>query len=481
MTFLGVIYGYTQSFSLSKFDRFSYAEADNWSNCDTSDLVTAFRYYCKSRNLAIEGSIADALTSFTTTTFNNICSTLGIDPTSLQAELKKTTAGNLGLRFLFSQTGITAYNRIFAEFLQNNDLAVGDTVDDETIYSGESFTDADGNTCLVWDMPKQSQGYIGNSVPNKYGSTYKYDGYTVKNIYDNGVRSLSFTIPRINNSNYSISKNLYTWVSDRDGLKEIYSTLGIGTEGWPQGVLYSVDRNNTVINGKCIVYHINGGSDLYLGQFVDFRGSNTDGGVTANCRWYNYEYFTSPDGLEDVDIYMTTNNNTINNNTYNNNYTIIYNDGDTYYTDDDDEPGPNTQPGGGGGGDNPDQPDPTPSGPDLPDWQPPSGTGTIGSDGTFDFDIPFSLPNLNIDWSLKDIAHKFPFCIPGDIVSFYQTLAVEPRAPSIDAHIPLGSFYDWHFVADFSQYDRWAVIIRAVEYVGFVIGLIYFTVRMVKG
>ena len=160
---------------LSVYDRpFVYAQ-DSWQNVNNDDLVTAFKYYCKSRNLVINGSIADSLTSFTTETFNNIISVLGIDPTLLQAELKKTTDGNLGLRFLFTQTGVNFYNRIFSEFLQNNDFSVGDDIDNEVVYSGKCFTDLDGNKCLVYyvDDIYCNAGHSANV--SKLGSFYKFD------------------------------------------------------------------------------------------------------------------------------------------------------------------------------------------------------------------------------------------------------------------------------------------------------------------
>lgn len=165
-------------FSLSRNDKLiCYASADNWYSCDSSDLVTAFRYYCKSRNLALEGSAADALTTFTTSTFNNICSTLGIDPTSLSAELKKDYWREFGIKISFSNTGITAYNRIFAEFLQNNDLSVGDEVDNKVVYSQNVFVDDDGYKCIPYvinNNNNSSSATVANSKFVSSGTFYKY-------------------------------------------------------------------------------------------------------------------------------------------------------------------------------------------------------------------------------------------------------------------------------------------------------------------
>lgn len=79
------------------------------------------------------------------------------------------------------------------------------------------------------------------------------------------------------------------------------------------------------------------------------------------------------------------------------------------------------------------------------------------------------------------MSNKFPFSIPFDLVAFYTILNADPVAPSIDRDIPLGNWYTWHFEADFSQFDDYAVIIRNVEYIGFVVGLIYITIKFVKG
>ena len=115
---------------------------DGWSSVSSnSELVQAFQAYCKSRNLAIEGSSVDAITSFTTSTFNNICNKLGIDSSALQAQIKKRSDGNLGLRWLFTVTGTATFNRIFAELLQNNNLSVGDNNINDNVYSGDIFYD----------------------------------------------------------------------------------------------------------------------------------------------------------------------------------------------------------------------------------------------------------------------------------------------------------------------------------------------------
>ena len=172
-----------------------YADSttDNWQNVTTNaELVEAFRYYCKSRDLTIDGSVADAVTSFTTKTFNGICNTLGIDVTALQAQLKKETDGNTGTRFLFTATGIDAYNRIFAQFLQDNNLSVGDDNVNITVESGIYFKDYDGNGCwcFVSNNVTSATSIVSNSNPsNVYsnkGTPYIYTEESVNNIYLSG-------------------------------------------------------------------------------------------------------------------------------------------------------------------------------------------------------------------------------------------------------------------------------------------------------
>ena len=157
-----------------------YADSttDNWQNVTTNaELVEAFRYYCKSRDLTIDGSVANAVTQFTTQTFNGLCNTLGLDITALQAHLKYETDGNLGTRFLFDTVGINAYNQIFAQFLQDNNLEVGDENVNKTLKSGTWWEDDQGNGCFIF---KTSNNYTGsNSGADKntitvYGTPYIY-------------------------------------------------------------------------------------------------------------------------------------------------------------------------------------------------------------------------------------------------------------------------------------------------------------------
>lgn len=466
-------HGYINGFSISKYDRFySYAEADNWTSCDTSDLVTAFRYYCKSRNLALEGSAADALTSFTTNTFNNICSTLGIDPTQLQAELKKTTNGNLGLRFLFSQTGINAYNRIFAEFLQNNDLEVGEQVDDKELWSAESY-----NGSIIWECNDvETNAYNWDSVVIKQGSYYKYTSAQLS------AMSSGASVPF---PEFNVNLNIFNGQLGEVGNIKSSQGVALYKGSLSDWVVYTYGVSGSyvflkvqysILEGYPILVHVNG-SDRPYHLCLYQKTNQEDNGRAKSIRELSSVTFSQGDVPENENVYVTTNNNTINNNNYNNNFTIIYNDGDTYVSDDDDEPLPTTPPGGGGGGsDNP--------GGDPDNWNPTTPTIPEPTNPNFptvnlpDIDIP-DLPSLN--FSLGDLRNKFPFSLPFDIIAVLNVLDGEPQAPHIEATVPIGRWYTWEMDFDFSEFDNYARIFRAFEFIGFCIGLAVFTFHVVKG
>lgn len=447
---IGVIYGYTQSLGLSFYDRLSVYATD--SSISRQDLIDSFTAYCKSRNVLVNGTLLGSAAEWIGSTLENTIDVLGIDMNYLQAQINKETSGNLGVRWLISANGIGLYNRILAELLQREELEVGDTDVYKKVYSGDTFTDYDGNKCLVYYVDS-NVSYAGNvHVPLKFGTPYKYTPNQLYNMQGDyasytpyeGKTFRDYITPQFND-NFA---NFVNFTGKYIGTEYEYKMLIRATR---------IEDGKIIRSGHRAIFKVNG--SYYFGHFLNvIDASPVDPHVSA----YYWTTFESPipDPSEKVDptdvTVMTPTDKPIKPDLPDDKPVTIDPDGNT------DIPS-----------------DPDPSGPDIPDW----GTDTEvnpkpDGDG---WDIPFTMPNLNIDWSLKDIGHKFPFCIPSDIVSFYRTLSVEPEAPSIDAHIPLGSFYDWHFVADFSQYDRWAVIIRAVEYVGFVIGLIYFTVRLVKG
>lgn len=351
---------------------------------------------------------------------------------------------------------MSLWNRIFAELLQNNDLEVGDTDVDKRVYSGKYYTSPDGYKCLIFviNEPFNSDIYYkDDSYIKYYGTALKYQPIDFYNAWKNNIK---INIKVSNNLNVS-NQTVYG-----ENARDICYTAVSGTPPYYNyGVLYRGDNSNDNSIPKYRGYYSIVQDSTGAIKPTQYSG---DGNV-ASFAYYRYGGSIS-NNIDDENIDVTS--------------PIIKqklpeSDKSTIIDDDG-----NTSSGGSG---DPDTPNPPNPGGTVPDnW--PSGThgsGTVGSDGTWDFDIPFSLPDLNIDWSISGLTEKFPFSIPFDLVSFYTMLNAEPRAPAIDANIPLGDWYTWHFRADFSQYENWAEIIRNVEFIGFVIGLIYITIRLVKG
>lgn len=452
------------NFFVGNFYNIVYA-ADDWEESSIADQVNAFKAYCKSRNVAIDGSILDAVTSWTTSTYNDICNSLGIDPAQLQAEIKHRTDSNKGLQWLFTQQGLSAYNRIFAEFLQNNDLNVGDEVENKQVYSGKYFTDADGNGCFIWVMPSRINVDSNNVYPIVYGDTYKYTGLDIADLYDSGVNEVTLNL--LDNQLYTFPISFYE--SSRDHFTNLYyiDNYTIGTQGWYFHICKAT-RGGITIHNRLIIYTVSDTNYLYLGSLTEKQGAP----YLIDYGWINLTTIDSDsDNTENADIYITTNNKIINNET-------TINEGDTYIINNYGEPDSGDNDDG-----NPDDEYPVP---DIkePISEPgnynPGGTTEIGSDGTIDFpDFDINLPSIN--WSLDGITKKFPFCIPFDIVNLFKAFDAEPIAPKIQGSIPFGNWYIWDIDIDFASYDNYAAIVRIVELIGFVFGLISITIRLVKG
>lgn len=402
----------------------------DWSNCSTAEeQAEAFRAYCKSRDLTIEGTVSDAVTSFTTQTYNKLVSVLGLNIDSIAYDVKKSIDSNTGLKYLYNSSGASVFARLFQQFLYDNELAVGDEILNQNLHSGLFY-----NGCFVYNV-KQT-GILKDDFFISLGSIYS--PFTSQFLLNN-IGTNYNVVPFINSD---LSVDIICRNALNPNIKIISGKSYIYTSS-----NYNYDFSNFgyfVINGDL--------SKLYFGYLSRYTYNNELYSEVDN-------YLVSPDEtISNANVYLTTNNKTINNNNYENNtYTVINNNGDVYNYDSEDEPSPDTPI--------------TPPGGTVPDW----GTG----DG---IDFPkINLPDLNIDWKINGLTEKFPFSIPFDLVAFYTTLNAEPHAPVIDAHIPLGDFYDWHFVADFSQFDDKAQLIRTVEFIGFCIGLIYITIRLVRG
>nr|DAH68888.1 MAG TPA: hypothetical protein [Inoviridae sp.] len=82
------------------------------------------------------------------------------------------------------------------------------------------------------------------------------------------------------------------------------------------------------------------------------------------------------------------------------------------------------------------------------------------------------------DYTLAGLEKVFPFCIPFDLMSFLGVLAADPKAPAFDWPITYPTLsgsatYTLHI--DLSDFDPVAKIVRDMECLGFILGLIMIT------
>lgn len=415
--------------------------ANVWQETDTLDLQTkAFLYYCKSRDLTIDGSVANAVTNFTSKTYKGLLNTVGIDMNAIQADIKYST-DSTGYKFLFTATGASLMNRIFSQFLQDNDLEVGDSVDEE-LYSGEWFEDDNGNGCWV---TIQDRATVGNSNWDTYmiklGTAYRYTGYDAYLLTNNATQVKTLNTVWHGN-NYTWYLNVDTRYNDRVSVGSSSSTSGTGQ------LIIRMRNDDRLYDGYVNIIKFS--NKYYIGGYY-YTPSNSTGSKNSSTVLELVDASADP-----VDIVMQST--TINNNTYNNNtYTIIYDNGtvNNYY--DNDEPDPDTP--------SPDPPDPdTPSPPDLP-----------SGDGWDDFTLP-EMPN---DWLIYGMEKKFPFDIPFNIMFALSLLNHEPVIPHFEGDIDL-KVCNWHYDIDLAPFDDIATMLRKFEVLAFIIGLAIMTKELIN-
>ena len=428
---------------------YSYATVPSvWQPLNSdSELVEAFQYYCKSRDLTIDGSVANAVTQFTTGAFNGCCNTLGINITQLQAELMvdRSNAPD-GVRYLFSSTGIDAYNRIFAQFLQDNNLSVGDQNVDQEVYSGRYFTDDQGNNCLVFEF--YDSGSLGSVTPISIGTPYIYssdDLLSYLNSANGFTRTLSY-----NNLTYTIN-GIYDTFTANGGGKRISFYVDSTASGGTAVIVYRNAQQTYFSYGYSAVGYNTYTNNYYIGCYLSKSNNNS---VSTFFPKKRLNTVNNANGSSGITINLVSNQ--INNNTYEGD-TIINNNG----TPEED----------------------TPSGGTPPDWDLGGGQGTVddGNGNTWNITWPsFELPDLNIDWTINGLSEKFPFSIPFDLVALVTVLSAEPEAPEFSGTIDL-KVYQWNYDLDFSQFDTVAAVFRTAETILFVFGLIMITRKIIRG
>lgn len=438
----------------------AYADENlyNWRNATTNEeFAEAFRYYCKSRDLTLDGTVANVLTNGCTNIFNALCDGIGINVTALQGHIKYEvdSHGNKGTKWLLDNTGITFYNRLFAQFLQDNDLEVGDAVNNKVVYSAKVYEGPNGHNSLIYvfDSTNQARSWVSTHNVLKVGSSYIYD--TSDYVSQVGNSTATFTLPYYSSASGSISNVVID-------AKYINETRYQGVYGWSNKDIPTNWFSGTVINngntynprGRVVIYtdqatyNDPNASYYYIGMFIDNIGGT---GYAWESLGWAYVYNNN---VTDADIFITTNNTTINNNNYEGD-TIINNDGDVV------NPPIDTPPGG-----------------KDPGWDVSGGQGSSG-DTIINFP-DFELPDLNIDWSIQGLGNKFPFSIPFDIASLVSVLNAEPEAPRFEGTVNFG-FTTWDYDINLEQFDDVAHACRIAELLLLVFGLILITRSIIKG
>lgn len=420
----------------SKSANFVFAINDDtlWQPLESeNDLVDAFQKYCKSRDVTIEGSVADAVTTATTGSFNGICNRLGIDMTALQADIKKSTDQYGNIQYLFNSNGITAYNRIFAQFLQDNELEVGDEDVEKTIYSGMVYTDNDGvNSLVTFFDPNDSDNVTA------LGTAYHgYDGWYAVNdvVYPSNTQYPTVTLNGFNFNYVDNSSHIFQ-IQKRAVSEEVYRYRG-SIDHLSASNFWMYNSGNTGMFS--VLYNIRT-NEYYIGS-VDFT-TNKVGGTKLQITPNNGQ-------SQQTNIIIVAP--TINNNNYEGD-TIINNYGVPSDPNEPDEP------------DNPSTPTPPPY--DPPEADPP------------DWDI--DMPDLDINWILTGKEQKFPWDIPFNVMFALSLLNADPKTPELEGTLDLG-VYQWNYKLDLHQFDSVAETCRNFEFLAFLIGLMLMTKKLIWG
>lgn len=409
---------------------------------DPSDAVIAFQAYCKSRDLTIEGSLTDAVTTFTTGAFNSACNEVGINISELQAEIK-AEYDSLGkpVKFFFNDTGVMAMNRIFAQFLQDNELEVGDTDVNKLVYSGLYFTDADGNSCMVFVSDVTGQGVQGQI--SYYGTPYKYNRsmlIATRNSDNSAVFNLtdSQTVTKALN-NVGTGNGLSGYCFGNNSIAFIYDPYNPNNS--------STYENNIVYDAYPCVYKKLNSDVLYFG-FYNKYAKDTNTANSENLM--NITRITNGNSQGSTVFIVAT---IINSNNY---------EGDTYITNE---------------GDVINNPSPQPTDPNDTIHNVPETPLSPNDDGGWDIDLPdIDIPNL----PLGNLSEKFPFSIPWDLVAFYAMLDAEPEAPRFNGTMDL-TLVQWNYDIDLSPFDSAAELCRKLQFGLFVVGLIVASRSIIRG
>lgn len=90
-------------------------------------------------------------------------------------------------------------------------------------------------------------------------------------------------------------------------------------------------------------------------------------------------------------------------------------------------------------------------------------------------------PDEDADKYKRDLRMVFPFCLPFDLIALFDALDAEPVTPCFDFPFVVEALdIDMAVELDLSFLDDVAEMIRSLETIGFIIGLITITHKMIK-
>ena len=113
------------------------------------------------------------------------------------------------------------------------------------------------------------------------------------------------------------------------------------------------------------------------------------------------------------------------------------------------------------------------------------GTGDIDKPGTDTGDTDADVSKDLSDYTFAGLEKIFPFCLPFDLIDFIGVLDADPEAPkfTIPIKVPTGTGWGvYNIDIDLSKFDSVAALLRQMETLAFVVGLIMVTrQKMIRG
>ena len=113
------------------------------------------------------------------------------------------------------------------------------------------------------------------------------------------------------------------------------------------------------------------------------------------------------------------------------------------------------------------------------------GTGDIDKPGTDTGDTDAGVSKDLSDYTFAGLEKIFPFCLPFDLIDFIGVLDADPEAPKFTIPIKVPTSSGWgvyNIDIDLSKFDSVAALLRQMETLAFVVGLIMITrQKMIRG